>query len=194
MKKNLFLSLLYVFFNFNINSLAGTNLGHRAGSSSFKGLPDNSLIALEASLKGTHGMGPIQKEKKFYYLEFDVRETKDKSIVVFHDNYISKMIPNQGANKAAIREILLELNRENKSFRKSYGDLRIKDLTIAQIKTLRLKGQFDQQVPTLDEFFRAIKKFSISKPVVVEIKSFHSDEGKLKLIAKVKKFKKEYMD
>ena len=69
------------------------NLGHRGGGDYFDFLPENSLATLVASLHGVGDNDPIQTRKEFIYLEFDVRETYDNEIVVFHDKLSCRLLP-----------------------------------------------------------------------------------------------------
>lgn len=61
------------------------NYGHRLGSEVIKGLRQNTLEVLNAALDEK-----IYEKSKFKYWEFDVRETKDKILIVHHDRSLIK--------------------------------------------------------------------------------------------------------
>ncbi len=177
--------------------LFAKNLGHRAGGGKneyFRDLPENSLSALEASLTGLNGEEPIQFREDFDYLEFDVQETYDKKVVVFHDKTLRRMVPFTGENKNILESIY-----HSKEFKKRFlirpflFNLGIKHLTLAEIKQLRLKNS-EEEIPTLDEFVDGAQKWNLEKPFIVEVKYFYSDTARKSLIESVARFKSEYMD
>lgn len=55
------------------------NLGHRLGASGTK---------LENTIQGLHDSLKIVSDSKFRYWEFDVRESADGTLFVFHDDDI----------------------------------------------------------------------------------------------------------
>ncbi len=59
--------------------LFGKNIGHRLGASGTK--LENTIQALEGTITKVN-------DPKFKYWEFDVQETFDGELVVFHDDYI----------------------------------------------------------------------------------------------------------
>jgi len=157
-KKNSILLLLSILL-FGCNASTYTNLGHRAGGGCFKKLPENSLPSLRASLAENGKRPPLQKRKDFVYLEFDVRETADHELVVFHDNTLNRMM-DRGALK-----------------------LKVRKLTLKQLQNFRFKDLPDETIPTLEEFIDTCIDLKLSKPMVIEIKEIYSVEGKEKLLA-----------
>lgn len=170
----------------SINVVFAGNFGHRGGSDYHTHLPENSLIVLEESLVGEDA---IQFKDEFEYLEFDVQETADGELVVFHDSKLRRMIPNEGLNKEVYDE-LLQLDHLKKYKAKK---LKIKHLTLEQIKLFHLKDFPNEKVPTLKEFLDKAKELGLKKPMAVEIKSLKTEEGREKLLELVSDFYQEYM-
>ncbi len=61
------------------------NLGHRLGGDIYK--PENTLYAYNKALKS------LQNKKEFKNVEFDIRESKDGELIVFHDQTINRIVP-----------------------------------------------------------------------------------------------------
>lgn len=100
--------------------------------------------------------------EKGYPVEIDVYLTKDGAIVSFHDSALKRMTGAEG---------------------------KIWDKTLAELKTLRLKGS-EYTIPTLEEVFAICEGKS---PLLIEIKD--QPEGKLltkKLAAALADYKGEY--
>ena len=121
---------------FNFKGLLGEDkvllTAHRGLSSKY---PENTLIAFEKAL----GCSDI--------LEFDVRFTKDKVLVIMHDESVNRTTNGRG---------------------------RVSDLTLEEIKKLDAGRWFDKEfkgemVPTLQEVF---EKFGKKTRLAVEIKEF----------------------
>ncbi|WP_164848369.1 glycerophosphodiester phosphodiesterase family protein [Halobacteriovorax sp. HLS] len=168
-------------------SLFAKNLGHRAGGGKgeyFDYLPENSIAALQASLS------TIQDRSDFLYLEFDIQETKDGEIVIFHDKYIKRMISYK-QNKQELDIIYNEIGAS--SFQRRFNNIRIAELTFEQLRRLRLTNHPDQQVPTLDEYLETSKDYGLLKPMSVEVKYLQTDVAKLKVINKLEEFNNLYM-
>lgn len=180
-------------------SVHGRNWGHRAsgGSGEYHSfLPENSLVALEAGLLGWNGEAPIQDHKKYTYLEFDVQETRDGHLVVFHDKTISRMIPNTAENKVVFNELFMdtEFRSRFKKQKVKYKDLKIFDFTLDELKRLQLAGSYEQQVPTLNEFLDSAARFQLRKPIIVEIKYLKTEQVKRELLHRIKEFREIYMN
>ena len=117
--KNIFVSIIFItifILPLNNSFSFSRNLGHRVGAGSgefHKDLPENSLIAMKAALIGRDddppGIFPLQFNSRFFYMEFDVQETADGELVVFHDKHIKRMIPNNEKNKKAGSIIIKKL-------------------------------------------------------------------------------------
>jgi glycerophosphoryl diester phosphodiesterase len=170
--------------SFNISA---KNLGHRAGGGKgeyFENLPENSLIALQSSLE------QIQYYKDFLYLEFDVQETKDGVLVIFHDKYIRRMISYK-QNKVELDKIYKEIDAS--FIKRKFNRVKISELTYEQVSRLHLTDHPDQRVPTLREYLEASEQFDLMKPMTVEVKYIQSENSKYKIIEMVKDFNDRYM-
>ena len=169
-------------------NISAKNLGHRAGGGKkefYSHLPENSLIALEQSLL------ELQFNKDFLYLEFDIQETKDGEVVIFHDKTFRRMIDRK-QNKAALEKIAEE---NELSYLKSKMNLiRIHDVTYEQLQTLHLTDHPNQKIPTLEEFLELSKEIGLRKPMSVEIKYLYSTEVKERVIELLEQFREDYMD
>lgn len=194
---------LYLLFMLLIISTHSKNLGHRAGGGPkeyFKKLPENSIIALEASTKGIRGQKPIQSRKSFQYLEFDVRETLDSVLVVFHDWTLARLVENKGKNKKILKKLSKVFSqRKMKPIPKKGESYSLEKIYIHRLKYSELKQFFigkdhslNQHVPTLENFLNAALDFGIKKPVAVELKHIWSEKGKASLIQIVNKFRHHY--
>lgn len=182
MKKIIF--ILAILANF---SILAKNLGHRAGGGKgeyFDYLPENSLVALEASLS------TIQDRSDFLYLEFDIQETRDGRIVIFHDKYIKRMISYK-QNKRELDRIYDEIGAS--TFQRRFNNIKISQLTYEQISRLRLTNHPNELVPTLDEYLERSKEFGLIKPMSVEVKYLQTDRAKLEVIKKLEEFNNSYM-
>ena len=153
------------------------------------------MTALKAVLIGFDQYQPIQDKKKLVYVEFDLQETADGEIVLFHDDELDRLLPNNAINRESYLEILSDqetiarVGVENPSFK----DLKIKHLTLLQLKTLKLGSSLTEGIATLDDFLEKSLLWDIRKPMTFEIKNFHSDEGRNKLIQTVKTYKNIYI-
>lgn len=164
------------------------NLGHRAGGGKkeyYSHLPENSLVALESSLN------ELQFDESFLYLEFDIQETKDGEIVVFHDKTIRRMIDKK-QNKAALEDIAQE--NDFSFIKRKFNYIKIKELTFEQLQRLHLTDHPDQKVPTLREFLDLSRDQGLRKPMSVEIKYIYSESAKNKVISMLEEFRRDYMD
>lgn len=183
---------------------AAKNLGHRVGAGNgeyHEHLPENSSSALRAALLGAgkSGNNPIQYHSNFKYLEFDVQETRDGHLVLFHDKSLKRMLPANSKNKKAISSIIKEIRKQvfhprdlEVDGKIKYKKLGIKDLSLEQLKRLVLSGTLSEKVPTLEEFIFSARELGLVKPLVLEIKSIRSDAAKWKVIELLASFRDEY--
>jgi len=146
-------------------SLQAKNIGHRLGGDIYP--PENTLYAYEKLLK------TIDKAKD---VEFDVRETKDHQLVVFHDEDLSRVVPKSLHNIAILKTM-------------RFKTLKIQHLTLEQLKKLNLLH--DAKIPTLEEVLQASGKWHVKKPLHVEVKLLHSDNGREKFIQTLIRHKKK---
>jgi glycerophosphoryl diester phosphodiesterase len=185
--------LIFLMLSFILVSAAveAKNCGHRGGSACLP-YPENTLLVLSEAIKKT------QLQNDFKYLEFDIAETADGELVVFHDKYLTeRMVPyNEGTNKFVLDQLVkdpgvkLRVGKENFDHKK----LIVNHLTLEQLKRLRVKGVFDQSIPTLQEYLDLAATAGLLKPMVVEIKRIYTEDGRRKLIDQVRRFKEEYAD
>lgn len=89
------------------------------------------------------------------FFELDVRATKDKKIIVMHDETLERI---------------------------SNGKGRIKDLTLKEIKIFSLKNK--EKIPTLEEVLKLIKKPGIKTKIIVEIKEEGMENELVKIVKK----------
>ena len=169
MLNNLRILFLIVVLSILINA---ENLGHRLGGDVYQ--YENTLNCYKKALKN------LQQKKKFQYVEFDVRETKDHGLVVFHDSKIKRVIPKNRQNLKVLRKVLKK---------KKFKQIRVKDLTLKEIKKLLIAK--DVHIPTLEEVLASSVKWNLKKPMHIEVKSLRSDEARYKLIDLVKKYNKK---
>lgn len=180
-------------------SVYAGNWGHRAsgGKGEYHSfLPENSMIALKAGLVGYYeDEPPIQENENYTYLEFDVQETRDGHLVVFHDKTVSRMIP-YGQNEQAYDNLFddEDFTSQFKKGKVKFKKLKIIHFNLDELKTLRLAGKYDQSVPTLDEFLEGAEEYNLKKPIIVEIKHLHTEKAKRQLFYTVKDFRDVYMD
>lgn len=104
--------------NWNNTPFWHLNFAHRGLHDIKAGIPENSLAAFDAAAKAG------------YATEFDVRLTKDGTVVVFHDEYLKRMCGCEG---------------------------RVIDKTWDEIKELKLAGT-DQTIPRLEDVLRVLEK------------------------------------
>lgn len=98
-------------------NLDGKFIAHRGLHNLSENTPENSIPAfLEAAARG-------------YFIETDIRLTKDGEIVVFHDNTLKRMCGE---------------------------DIAVNELTLSELKEYRLAGT-DEKIPTLKEVLAAVE-------------------------------------
>ena len=172
----------------------GGNLGHRAGGDHFQNLPENSLAVLKQSLVGGAYGAPIQFDIGFQYLEFDVQETADGVLVVFHDDNIARMLPLE-SNQKAYESILNDDDVKSRIKRKKLKPkhIGIEHLSFYQLNTLFLRGEGKQKVPSLFDFLYSAMEWKVRRPVVVEIKKILTEAGRAELVRTVSWFHHTYL-
>ena len=116
----------------------------------------------------------MEQTPDYKYSECDLRETKDHRIVVFHDWDIGSLVPDNKENRAALGLDSVE-------------SIPIKDLSLSQLQSLRLRG--GHQIPTLEEVLQCAAELKIEKPLLLEIKVLHSDAGRNRVIELAKKYR-----
>jgi len=166
-------NLRIVFFIVVLSILTNAeNLGHRLGGDVYK--YENTLVCYKKALK------TLQQKKKFKYVEFDIRETKDHEIVLFHDSKIERVIPKNRHNMKVLKRVLKK---------KKFKQIKVKDLTLNEVRELLIAK--DVQIPTLEDVLASSIKWNLKKPMHIEIKSLNSDKARYKLIDLLKKYNKK---
>ncbi len=122
-----------------------TNWGHRLYDKLHPTIPENSIAALREGLKH-------QDHKNFKYFEFDVVESRDGFLYVFHDatkrKTIKRLCPT--ADKRLQKKSIYEL-------------------TAGQIETLELMHT-TEKVPSVAELYSEFARHKITVPIRVEVK------------------------
>ena len=73
------------------------NYGHGCSGGPFgyhvhQYIPENTLEAIELCIKKVDEGSAIWSHERFLYLEFDIRETADHNIMVFHDDRLFRRV------------------------------------------------------------------------------------------------------
>ena len=153
-------SILVIVGYFRPGLLRGTpNDGHQLGGDISPNLPGNTIECFKTAIKNH------ESKPSYRYSECDIRETADNRLVVFHDWDISS-VPNTAENREALGQ--------------SIGQQAVKDLTLQQLQSLRLEG--DCQIPTLQQVLDKAVELGPAKPLLLEIKYLHSDQGRQQLL------------
>ena len=137
------------------------NEGHRLGGDLILELPENTLPIFRAAID------QLESNPDYLYSECDLRETKDHEIVIFHDWDLVRLVPNTQPNRDVLGG-------------QAIGPQAIKDLTLAEIKALRLNG--GHEIPTLEDVLNCATELQIKKPLILEVKFLHSDIGRQRAI------------
>ena len=192
----IFLSIIYATNTYS-------DLNHRGGCENdyyhkIMLLPENSLICLEAGLVGIGGGEMLQDSEMFEYLEFDVRETKDHEIVVYHGGSKGRIFGKDGP--ASTSNAMIPYSAYNKAVYESFNigiswkKVRVKDVTLEQISQFKLYGEYDQFVPSLQEYLQATITFGLRRPLMVELKDIYSIDGRDKLLQIVSSYKQNFIN
>lgn len=139
--------------------LGQTNIGHQLGGDIFANISGNTLEALKA------GSSKHESWAQWHYAECDIRETRDHQLVVFHDWDVSA-VPDSPENRTALGEPV--------------SDQAICDLTREQLQGLKLKC--GHGIPTLEEVLLTAVAVQLQKPLLLEVKYLHSDQGRRQLL------------
>ncbi len=99
----------------------GIYITHRGLYNNEKGVPENSLLAFKKAVE------------KGYGIEFDIRLTKDKQVVVFHDNSLLRLCK---------------------------ADKKVNDLILEELKEYNLLST-NEKIPTLSEFLETVGENTI---------------------------------
>jgi glycerophosphoryl diester phosphodiesterase len=147
--------------------------GHRGGAEGFKGEHcENTVEAVTALLQREQEQGPLPC---FPYLEFDVQETADGELVVYHDNLLTRGIPAGGINAAPIAQLEQDTGTP-------FGLLTVADCRLVQLQALRLGGRPGVCIPTLKQFLEACIAGGVQRSLAIEVKQLLTDAGRLKFL------------
>ena len=133
------------------------NAGHQLGGDMYSELSGNTVEVFKRSL------AELENQESYLYSECDLRETKDQEIVIFHDWDIGRLVPDTIANRAALGV-------------KSIGAIPISELTLKQIKSLKLRDGCE--IPTLEEILECGLEHQPKKPLLLEIKLLLTDAAR----------------
>jgi len=142
----------------------GGNIGHRLYDRKHPEIPENSIAALREGLK-------YQIMEGFKYWEFDVVESTDQILFVFHDNTKRKGI--KRLCPTAPKEL------QKKPLYKLPSNV-ISELTLMHTT---------EKIPTLAELFSEFSRQNITKPIRIEIKKLLTKQGKEDLVVMAREFR-----
>lgn len=156
-------------------TLRADETGHRCGAEGYGGRQcENTVEALEALLQREASEGPLPH---FPYIEFDVQETKDGELVVFHDSLLSRAFPaGSGSVNAAPTARLVQQTGI------PFQLLTVQDLTLAQLQTLHLGGRSGLRVPTLQQILDACIAGRARRTLAIEVKLLRTDAARQRFI------------
>lgn len=186
--------ILIIFLLTLIPVLAFSNQGHRGGCENelYDELPQNSIICLEAGLRGVDGNKALQGNNEFKYLEIDIRETNNGKLAVYHGGRGGKIFRGKHASVTYCdrnKKIFKDLNID-----KSWKSIKVKNLTEVQVQAFFLDGGGNQHIPLLANYMAKIKEYNLKKPLMVEIKDVHTDNARTELIRIVSEYEKSRKD
>lgn len=164
--------------------LFAKNYGHRLGGDIYSHLPENSLAVYRESI--LH----LMEHEKYLYSEFDIRETLDGKLAVFHDKTLARMAPWK-MNQAQYEQ-LIQLIKKRRGKKYSYKKIKLEWLNYDELKELRLKGDLEQTVPLLVDILNLSLEEHAFRPLVVEIKLLKTKEAKLQLLEQLSEFKEVF--
>ncbi|KAL4428354.1 hypothetical protein ABPG75_002443 [Micractinium tetrahymenae] len=149
--------------------------GHRGGAEGFYGeLCENTVEAAAALLQREAAEGPLPH---FPYLEFDVQETADGELAVFHDSLLTRSFPTpRGSHNAAVAAQLEAATGI------PFRLLTVQDLTLAQLQSLQLGGRAGLKAPSLQQFLDACEAAGAKRTLAIEVKQMLTDAARRRFI------------
>ena len=145
------------------------NDGHQLGGDLMAKLSGNTIECFDRAIV------LYEHQTSWQYAECDIRETKDHHLVVFHDWDIS-VVEDSVDNRAALGEPV--------------SDQAICDLTLKQIRGLKLKC--GNRIPSLEQVLEKAVELELKKPMLLEFKHLHSDQGRDQLFDLAKRYRDEH--
>lgn len=115
----------------------------------------------------------------FPYIEFDVQETADGQLVLFHDLTLSRAFPRIGPNLEPITAL-------ETTSGPPFQLTTVQDLTLAQLQSLHLGGREGLRVPTLRRFLEACAEAGVRRPLAIEVKVLRTDAARRLLLEDVR--------
>ncbi|MEC9282056.1 MAG: glycerophosphodiester phosphodiesterase family protein [Bdellovibrionota bacterium] len=164
----------------SIELFAG-NWGHRAGGDIFTHLPENSISSLRSLCQSEY-----QKSSKLKYLEFDIRESLDHQLFIFHDRKTKRKTPIANQSKQTIEYLEEKYNGK-------YQSLEVSKLDIEDLLLLNLYNSIDEKIPIFESFLDEVLDCGFYKPVVIEVKELGSTLAKEYLFQKTSDFKAKFI-
>jgi len=116
-------------------------MGHRVGYEGFSGPHCENTIEALKDVAAKDARGDFSS-RHFPFIEFDVQETKDSTLVVFHDRGLSRAFPVIGPNVEAFKVAGVDPE----------AAATVQELTATQLTSLHLGGREGVHVPSLKEF------------------------------------------
>ena len=153
-------AIVYAVMVYLVHTHPDDGIGHRVGFKGYSGTEIENTIAAVEALAAADAAGQYNNPTAavhFPFIEFDVRETKDGELVLFHDLGLKLAFPldeievqsggdeNQNSFNLKPFRALAEQGIDWKT-------ASINDLTLDQLRTLHLGGREGSHVPTLKEF------------------------------------------
>lgn len=162
--------------------LPNDETGHRGGAEGFDGqLCENTVETAVALLRREAAEGPLEH---FPYLEFDVQETADGELAVFHDSLLNRAFPTpDGSHNAAVAD------RLSAATGIPFQLLTVGDLTLPQLQSLQLGGRPGLRVPTLQLFLDACEAAGAERSLAVEVKQLRTDSARQRFIEAVSAYR-----
>jgi hypothetical protein len=172
----LFLCIPYLAMIYVVHTHPDDGIGHRVGFEGYTGTHIENTTHAVRALAAADSAGEYTRDRipdvHFPFIEFDVRETKDGELVLFHDFELKRAFPldeeleeenNYRNGRDDDRKNIFNIN--NKPWRDlaeqgiDWHTASIEDLTLDQLRTLHLGGREGQHPPTLEEFLAYVSLY-----------------------------------
>lgn len=147
------------------------------------------MLALQECLQGPNA---LQLDPKFTYLEFDVQETFDGKLVLFHDNGLTRLFDKK-ENAEAIKILEANVDIKNRIGKKvKFSSIKVKDLTLDELRLFKLKGLGNEKIVELKDYMNAARELGLVKPLILEIKYVRSDAALAEMLDLMQSYYHEY--
>lgn len=169
----LFFCIPYLAMLYLVHTHPDDGIGHRVGFEGYTGTQIENTIPAVRALAAADAAGEYTSDRipavHFPFIEFDVRETKDGELVLFHDIGLKLAFAlddeleeeenfRSGGGGGDDKGSDTIINVNSKPLRDlaeqgiDWHTASVEDLTLEQLLTLHLGGREGQHVPTLKEF------------------------------------------